>query len=128
MGDASTSLDPSNYEDKIYLNGDYISPASGTKTYALNNPKNNTPVVSSIPITTSADVDKAVSNAEAALAVYSKFTALQRTECLLRLGELMEESLIPILTLDSLTGGHPVSLIPTREKNYIKNCILYYAG
>ncbi|KAL7931897.1 aldehyde dehydrogenase [Trichoderma chlorosporum] len=33
-----------------------------------------------------------------------------------------------ILGLDSLTTGNPVSLIPTREKNYVKNCLLYYDG
>ena len=128
MGDASASLDPSNLEDKIYLNGEYVSPASGTKTYGLTNPKDSTPVVSSIPLTTSADIDTAVAHAERAFIEYSKFTALQRTECLFRLGQLMEESLVPILTLDSLTAGHPVSIIPTREKTYIKNCIMYYAG
>ena len=62
------------------------------------------------------------------ISTWSKFTAVQRTECLLKLVGLLEEQLIPILTLDSLTGGNPVSLIPTREKNYIKNGIIYYAG
>jgi aldehyde dehydrogenase (NAD+)/retinal dehydrogenase len=42
--------------------------------------------------------------------------------------ELLDPRLIDILTLDSLTTGNPVSLIPTREKNYIKGCLMYYAG
>jgi acyl-CoA reductase-like NAD-dependent aldehyde dehydrogenase len=129
MGDATgTPLNPADYENKIFLNGAYTAPAPGTKTYSLKNPKDNTQVVSSIPLTTIADIDLAVSHAEAALAVYSKVSAIQRTECLYRLGHLVDEHMIPILTLDSYTSGNPVSLIPTREKGYIKNGILYFAG
>ena len=45
-----------------------------------------------------------------------------------KLGASMGEQLIPILTLDSYTSGNHVSLILTREKNDIKNCLLYYSG
>lgn len=45
-----------------------------------------------------------------------------------RLAALMESELEPILSLDSLTSGNPTSIIPTREKTYIKNCIIYFSG
>ncbi|OAG42479.1 hypothetical protein AYO21_03355 [Fonsecaea monophora] len=126
MGSAE-SLNPKDFT-KLYLNGEYVS-AQSTETYTLFNPKDNTKVVDGVPVARAADVDLAVSYAEAAFrGPWSKFSAMQRTECLLKLAELVEDKLTPILTLDSLTSGNPVSLIPTREKNYIKNCILYYAG
>jgi acyl-CoA reductase-like NAD-dependent aldehyde dehydrogenase len=126
MGDAS-SLNPSKLT-KIYLNGEYVDSKS-KETFSLKNPKDNSVVVEGIPISGPEDVELAVKYAEEAYnGPWSKFTALQRTECFHKLAALLEEQLIPILTLDSLTSGNPVSIIPTREKTYIKNCILYYSG
>ncbi|KAI8937404.1 hypothetical protein NX059_005130 [Plenodomus lindquistii] len=125
---ASTpGLDPKIY-NKLYLNGQYVA-AQSTDTYSLKNPKNNAIVTDKIPIAGPADVDLAVKYAEEAFhGPWSRFTALQRTECLLKLATLLETELTPILTLDSLTSGIPVSLAPVRERNYIRNCVLYYAG
>jgi acyl-CoA reductase-like NAD-dependent aldehyde dehydrogenase len=123
---AKTPLNPSNYT-KIYLNGEYTASKS-TETFSLVNPKDDSSVVDGIPTCGAEDIDLAVKYAETAFAEYSKFTAMQRTECFNRLAVLMEEQLVDILTLDSLSSGMPTSLIPTREKNYIKNSILYYAG
>lgn len=120
-------LDPKSY-GSVYINGKY-QPSSSDKFLTLKNPKNNTVVADGVPIANEEDVDLAVKYAEEAFkGPWSKFTAIQRTECLQKLVALLDEQLIPILTLDSLTSGNPVSLIPTREKTYIKNCILYYSG
>lgn len=113
---------------KLYINGEYVNSKSG-KTYSLKNPKNNEEVVSAVPIANEEDVEAAVVAAEAAFqGEWSKFSALQRTECLHRLAALMEDELVSILSLDSLTSGNPTSIIPTREKTYIKNCIIYFSG
>lgn len=114
--------------NKLYLNGQYV-PAQSGETYSLKNPKDNTVVIDDVPIAGTADVEAAVKYAEEAFrGPWSRFTAIQRTECFLRLATLLEEELTPILTLDSLTSGIPVSLAPIRERNYIRNCVLYYAG
>lgn len=128
MGSISTSkLDPKTFT-KLYLNGEYVA-AKSKETYSLKNPKDNSVVLEGIPIAGSEDVDLAVKYAQAAYdGPWRTFSAIQRTECFNRLAALMEEQLIPILSLDSLTSGNPVSIIPTREKTYIKNAILYYAG
>ncbi|EXJ84878.1 hypothetical protein A1O3_05553 [Capronia epimyces CBS 606.96] len=129
MGDSSSAagLDPRIY-NKLYLNGQYVD-AQSTETYSLKNPKDNTVVADKIPIAGPADVEAAVKYAEEAFhGPWSQFTAIQRTECMLKLASLLDEELIPILTLDSLTSGIPVSLAPVRERNYIRNCVLYYAG
>ena len=120
-------LDPTSY-NKLYINGSFVA-SSSKRTFAVKNPKDNSIVADDIPIAHEDDVDLAVRHAEEAFrGPWSKFSALQRTKCLHKLAAIMEEQLIPVLTLDSLTSGNPVSLIPTREKNYIQNCILYYSG
>ncbi|KAI1615927.1 aldehyde dehydrogenase mitochondrial precursor [Exophiala viscosa] len=123
----SAGLDPQLYT-KLFLNGQYVASKS-KETYSLRNPKDNTVVLDNIPIAGHEDVEAAVKYAEDAFhGPWSRFTAMQRTECFLKLAALLEEELTPILTLDSLTSGIPVSLAPVRERNYIRNCLLYYAG
>ena len=125
---APPKLNPKDFSGIAYINGAFV-PSKSSNTFSLQNPKDGSTVVSDIPICNAEDVDAAVVAAEAAFhGPWRKFTALQRMECLHKLAGLLEDQLEPILTLDSLTGGNPVSLIPTREKNYIKNCILYYSG
>lgn len=112
---------------QFYLNGRYADPHS-TEKHVLRNPKDDS-VVAKVPVAGEKDVDDAVAYAEAAFnGPWSTFSAMQRSACFYKLVELLEDDLLPILTLDSMTTGNPVSLIPTREKNYIKNCLLYYAG
>lgn len=126
MGDKN--LDPSAFSQKLYLNGEFV-PAKASAVYSLLNPKDNSLVVENIAIAGREDIDDAVRYAEEAFrGPWSTFTAIQRTECFHRLAALIEEHIVPILTLDSLTSGNPTSIIPTRERTYIKNCVLYYAG
>lgn len=121
----SPALSPKDYT-KFYINGQYVEPTS-KDTYTLRNPKDNTTVADAVPIGGPEDVDAAVAAAEAAFkGPWSTFSAAQRSECLRRLAEILDDKMIDILTLDSLTTGNPVSLIPTREKNYIKTALLYY--
>lgn len=120
-------MDPRSF-NKLYLNGQYVA-AQNKETYSLKNPKDNSIVSNDIPVAGPADVEAAVKNAEEAFhGPWSRFTAAQRTECFIKLAKLLETELMPILTLDSLTSGIPVSLGPVRETNYIRNCVLYYAG
>ncbi|KAL5324730.1 hypothetical protein ACEPPN_009278 [Leptodophora sp. 'Broadleaf-Isolate-01'] len=124
---AGADLNPEDFT-KLFLNGEYVA-AKNEETYSLKNPKDNTIVVTNVPIAGPADVDAAVKFAEDAFhGPWSQFTAIQRTECFLNLASLLQDELMPILTLDSKTSGIPVSLGPVREKNYIRNCVLYYAG
>ncbi|KAJ6024730.1 hypothetical protein N7540_005527 [Penicillium herquei] len=113
---------------QLYLNGAYTAPHS-SECFALVNPKDNTLVAEGIPVADLTDVEKAVNFAEAAFnGPWSSFTAIERSACFHRLVALLEEKLPDILYLDFLTTWSPISLIPTREKAYIRNCLLYYAG
>ena len=127
MANESINVNPGSYT-KLYLNGQYVSSQSG-KSYTLHNPKDGATVVDAIPVAGPKDVDLAVEYAEKAFkGPWRSFTGAQRTECFLKLAKLIDEHLVDILTLDSHTSGNPTSIIPTREKTYIKNTITYYAG
>jgi aldehyde dehydrogenase (NAD+)/retinal dehydrogenase len=121
---AQNALDPGTFE-KLYLYGEYVK-SSSTETLVLRNPKDNSIVTDKVPIASEEDVDIAVSYAEEALnGPWSTFSGLQRATCLHKLRELVELRLVDLLTLDCMTTGNPVSLIPTRERNYIRNGLLY---
>ncbi|OJJ65109.1 hypothetical protein ASPSYDRAFT_54465 [Aspergillus sydowii CBS 593.65] len=115
---------------KLYINGSYILPKSG-ETYKLYNPTDASIVSDQIPIAGPEDVDAAVTAAEEAFTgPWSEFSGAQRSACLRKLAQLLDENdrLIQILTLDALSTGNPVSIIPTREKGYIMGQLNYYAG
>ncbi|BCS28597.1 aldehyde dehydrogenase family protein [Aspergillus puulaauensis] len=114
--------------NQLYINGEYSNPHS-REFFSVRNPKDNSLVAEQIPIADGVDVDNAVRIAEAAFnGPWSTFSAVERSACFHQLVNILDEKLSDILLLDSLTTGNPVSLIPTRERNYIRNCLLYYAG
>lgn len=113
---------------KFYINGEYVN-ASGSEVFTVINPKDGSVISEKLPVATAKDVDTAVEAAEAAFyGEWSEFTNAQRSQCLNKLANLLEEHLEDILKLDSLSSGNPVSLIPTREKAYIVNGLRYFAG
>ncbi|OQV09719.1 hypothetical protein CLAIMM_13811 [Cladophialophora immunda] len=106
---------------KFYINGEYVEPSTD-EVFTVRNPKDDTVVSDHVPVGAQEDVDAAVRHAEAAFkGEWSTFTSAERARCLYRLSDILDEHLGDLLRLDTLTGGHPVSLIPTREKNYIVN-------
>ena len=89
----------------------------------------NSLVVDGIPHAGEEDIDIAVKSAEEALqGPWATFTAIQRTECFVKLGQLLEDRLFSILRLDSLSSGNPTSFAHNRDKRYIINTVKYYAG
>lgn len=127
MNGTKNQLDPRDFT-KLYLNGEF-TPAKSKETYALKNPKDNSLVVDGIPIAGEEDIEIAVQHAEAAFkGPWSGFTSLQRTDCFVKLAQLLEEHLLSILTLDSLSSGSPTMFAHNRDKNYIVNTVKYYAG
>ena len=127
MNGSADHLDPGNYT-KLYLNGSFVDAKSASK-FSLLNPKDNSLVVDGIPHAGEEDIDIAVKNAEEALqGPWASFTAIQRTECFVKLGYLLEDRLFSILRLDSLSSGNPTSFAHNRDKRYIINTVKYYAG
>lgn len=110
---------------QFWINGAYVKPST-TEVFTVRNPKDDTIVSEKVPIGGPKDIDDAVKHAEAAFhGEWSTFTSAQRARCLHKLADIMDENLEGLLRLDTKTGGNPVSLIPTREKNYIVNGLRY---
>ncbi|KAJ5080814.1 hypothetical protein N7456_013524, partial [Penicillium angulare] len=117
-------------QNKLYINGEYVQGKSG-EWYTLYNPNDDQVISDKIPIAGESDIDDAVNSAQDAFyGPWSKFTSAQRGACLRKLADILneDERLEKILTLDSLSTGNPISIIPTREKNYIMGQLNYYAG
>lgn len=113
---------------ELYINGTYTA-AKSKQTYTLYNPADASIVSSQIPIAGPEDVDAAITAAEEAFnGPWSEFSGAQRSACLRKLAQLLDEDdrLVKILTLDALSTGNPVSIIPTREKGYIMGQLNYY--
>lgn len=128
MGSIGGAYSPSFYNNKHYINGEYVNSVN-KETYTVWNPKDGSVVSDQMAVAGQDDVDAAVKAAEAAFnGPWSGFSGQQRAACLMKLATIMEERLADILTLDSLASGNPVSIIHTREKNYIITAIKYYAG
>lgn len=128
MGSAGYSIPSASDLTKLYINGEFVDSQSGNH-FTVHNPADDSVISERIPVANQADVDLAVEVAEKAFnGPWSTFTASQRSACLRKLADLLDEDdrLIKILTLDSLSTGNPVSIIPTREKTYIIGQILYY--
>ncbi|RMJ16575.1 hypothetical protein CDV36_003742 [Fusarium kuroshium] len=110
---------------QFWINGEYVKPST-SQVFTVYNPKDDTVVSDKVPVGDVQDVDTAVRYAEAAFkGEWAPFTSAQRARCLNKLADIMEEYLEHLLRLDTRTGGHPISLIPTREKNYIVNGLRY---
>jgi acyl-CoA reductase-like NAD-dependent aldehyde dehydrogenase len=125
---STSRIDPLTLTGKHFI-GDHYAESVCDKFLDLYNPKDDTLVVAGVAIGNSEDVDAAVKIAEEAFkGEWSKFSARRRSDCLLKLAEILQDRLHDVLVLDSLTTGNPVSLIPTRETNYIRGCLQYYAG
>lgn len=128
MGSLNPSLTPSFYSNKHYINGEYVE-SKCKETYTVRNPKDDSVLSDQMAAAGEEDVEAAVVAAEAAFdGPWSSFSGQQRTTCLNKLCAILEEKLEDILTLDSQASGNPVSIIPTREKNYIITALRYYAG
>lgn len=110
---------------QFWINGGYVKPST-SEVFTVRNPKDDTIVSESVPVAVAADLDAAVRHAEAAFrGEWSTFTSMQRSNCMHRLADILDHHLEHLLRLDTLTSGNPVSLIPTREKNYIVNGLRY---
>lgn len=110
---------------KFFINGKYVNPSTN-EVFTVRNPKDDTIISDKVPAAGPDDVDTAVEYAEAAFyGEWSRFSGAQRSRCLHKLADLLEEPLEEILKLDALVGGNPVSIIRTQERDYILGGLRY---
>lgn len=95
------------YESRLFINNEFVRATSG-RTITVTNPSNGT-LVGKAEIAGPEDVDAAVESAKAASkGEWSKFTGLQRRECLEKFASLIEKRIPEIARADTLSMGAPL--------------------
>ena len=116
-----------------YINGTFVSAVSGQ---TIDNVDPSTgKVYSLIPRSEQADVDAAVTAAEAAFPSWSNLSVEKRSEVLIRLSDLIKSNAEALAQAETLDNGKPISLsravdIPRAEANirFFATGILHFAS
>ena len=116
-----------------HINGRAVPPASGK--YLDNVDPATGEVVGRVPASGAADVDAAVTAAQAAYPAWSALSATERSQILLRLADLIDEQLEPLARAESIDSGKPLTLakavdIPRSAANfrYFATAVLHTAS
>jgi aminomuconate-semialdehyde/2-hydroxymuconate-6-semialdehyde dehydrogenase len=91
-----------------FINGQFVSPRSGTYFDDIN--PATAEVIAVIPDSDERDVDDAVRAAKAAFPGWSRTSAAERSNLLLRLAALIEQNLDELARLESIDNGKTLSL------------------
>ena len=113
-------------EHKLFIGGKFL-PSNGKEMIPVFDPATGD-VVSQIVSANSDDVDRAVEEATAALATWSKTRPLQRQTLLLRLADLMEEKADLLAEIESIDNGKSCVVARHGDVSSSINFVRYMAG
>ena len=91
---------------QLFINNEYVS-AKSEKSLTVYNPKDGSLVSDSVPCAGEADVEAAVTAAEAAFPAWKRVTPTARRDMLLRLASLIEQHAEALAGLNRITLGAP---------------------
>jgi len=111
---------------QLYIGGKFVDAMSG-ETLTTFNPHDNSPIVN-VALAGKADVDKAVSAAQAAFPAWSRMSASDRGRILLRLADKIEEHADELARLESLDTGHPLRDSRALDVPRTAMCFRYFGG
>ncbi len=113
---------------KMIINGEAVDSVTG-KTYETRNPATGE-LLTTVPMSNEVDVDNAVKAARAALEnpAWKDLTAMDRTNLMLRLADLIEQNADDLALLECLDNGKPVSLTRWVEIEGTIKTFRYFAG
>jgi betaine-aldehyde dehydrogenase len=94
---------------------DVISPADGS-------------VLASVPVSTAADVERAVEAAKRGFEIWSQTTPKDRQRALLRLADALEERADELSELEALDAGKPLSVVRPEEVEHGIDNLRFFAG
>jgi betaine-aldehyde dehydrogenase len=109
-----------------FIDGQFIDPADG-QTEPVLNPANGE-VIAHAPLSTEADVDRAVKAARAAFDGWATTTPGERALALIRLADLIEEHASEISELESDNAGKPISAFRHDEIPFMVDNLRFFAG
>ena len=87
--------------------------SSSSETLTIRNPYDDTLVTSEVQIAGEKEINAAVAAAKAAYSVGSwrKFTGAQRSACLLKFADLVEQNMEELAYLETIAMGKPISML-----------------
>ena len=104
---AAQLKDPSLLKEQCYVNGEWVSAASG-KTFDVHDPATGKKIAS-MPEMDKADTDKAIAAAAAALPSFRKTTGRERSRMLRKWYDLMTQNSEDLATLITWENGKPIA-------------------
>jgi betaine-aldehyde dehydrogenase len=109
-----------------FINGSYVAPAEG-QTEPVYNPATGE-VIANAPLSTAADVDRAVEAAKTAFDGWSKTTPGERAQALLKLADAIEENADEIADLEADNAGKPINAFKDDEIPFMVDNLRFFAG
>ncbi|AET91657.1 Aldehyde Dehydrogenase [Burkholderia sp. YI23] len=119
-----STADLKRYE--LLINGEFVPPSGGDYSTNLD-PATENPIAR-VAQGTSADVDRAVQAARAALKPWNAIRASERGRILMKLAELLRENQEELAALESLDAGKPIAGVQRQDVPAAIDTLTYYAG
>ncbi|MFM0322300.1 aldehyde dehydrogenase family protein [Caballeronia glebae] len=119
-----STADLKRYE--LLINGEFVPPSGGDYSTNLD-PSTENPIAR-VAQGTSADVDRAVQAARAALKPWNAIRAAERGRILMKLADLLRENQEELAALESLDAGKPISGVQRQDVPAAIDTLAYYAG
>ncbi|MDR5735126.1 aldehyde dehydrogenase family protein [Caballeronia sp. LZ025] len=119
-----STADLKRYE--LLIGGEFVAPSGGDYSTNLDPATEN--AIAYVAQGTSADVDRAVQAARAALKPWNAIRAAERGRILMRLAELLRENQEELAALESLDAGKPIAGVQRQDVPAAIDTLAYYAG
>lgn len=111
---------------QLFIGGRFVDALDG-QTLTCINPHDNS-AIAEVAMAGHADVDRAVSAAQAALPRWSRLSAGERGRILLKLADRIEANLEELARLESLDTGHPLRDTRVLDVPRTAACFRYFGG
>jgi betaine-aldehyde dehydrogenase len=109
-----------------FINGEFVDPVEGQTEAVLNPATGET--IAQAPVSTAADVDRAVEAARGAFEDWSGATPGERAGALLKLADSIEEHAEEIAALESDNAGKPINAFREDEIPFMVDNLRFFAG
>ena len=111
---------------KNFIDGEFVDPAEG-QTEPILNPATGE-AIAEAPLSTAADVDRAVNAARAAFDGWATTTPGERALALLKLADAIEEHADELAELESDNAGKPINAFRDDEIPFMVDNLRFFAG
>jgi betaine-aldehyde dehydrogenase len=109
-----------------FIDSEPVDPAEG-QTEPILNPATGE-VIANAPVSSAADVDRAVKAARAAFDGWSTTTPGERAAAMLKLADTIEEHVEEIVALESANAGKPINAMRDDEIPFMVDNLRFFAG